>query len=147
MDYVIGGVPAELKAMLREGANMKVIIAGTRIMPETIDVDEEVDIAMGISDWYYSANEIVSGASGDVDLAGERWAQQNVCTVKRFLADWDKCCKAAGPIRNREMAQYADALVAVWDGESKGTANMILEMHRLSKPVYVHIVECHRGCR
>ena len=47
------------------------------------------------------------------------------------------------PMRNREMAEYADALLAVWDGESKGTANMILEMHRMGKPVFVWRVN---GC-
>jgi len=43
----------------------------------------------------------------------------------------------AGFNRNGEMADYADALIAVWDGKSSGTAHMIDTMHRLNKPVCV----------
>ena len=40
-------------------------------------------------------------------------------------ADWDLDGKSAGFKRNVKMAEYADALVAFWDGESKGTKHMI----------------------
>ncbi|WP_197026348.1 hypothetical protein [Polaribacter sp. Hel_I_88] len=43
----------------------------------------------------------------------------------RFPAEWNKFGKAAGPVRNKEMAIYADALIAFWDGKSRGTKNMI----------------------
>ena len=43
-------------------------------------------------------------------------------------------------IRNHEMVEYADALVAVWDGKSRGTQHMILNMQKTGKPVYVHLV-------
>jgi hypothetical protein len=45
--------------------------------------------------------------------------------VKVFPADWGRYKNAAGPIRNEQMAKYADALLAVWDWESKGTGNMV----------------------
>lgn len=45
--------------------------------------------------------------------------------VIHFPANWDKHGKSAGHIRNAEMAKYADALVAFWDGKSKGTKGMI----------------------
>jgi glycerophosphoryl diester phosphodiesterase len=119
---------------------MKLIIAGSR---NTADAADEVGCALWKFELTYDITELVSGASGNVDLAGEEWARENNIPVKRFPADWDKHRKAAGPIRNREMAEYADALIAVWDGESKGTANMILEMHRQGKPVFVwRVNEC-----
>ena len=31
----------------------------------------------------------------------------------------------AGPLRNEKMARVADALIAFWDGKSRGTKNMI----------------------
>lgn len=119
---------------LRDGADMKIVVAGSRNMP---DAAEKVDSALRMSGWYYRVNVIVSGGSGNVDLAGEVWGREHGCVVRRFSADWGKHGKAAGPIRNRQMAEYSDALVAVWDGESKGTTNMILEMHRLNKPVFI----------
>lgn len=72
--------------------------------------------------------EIVSGGSGNMDELGEQWAVLSGCdAVTFFHADWSKHGKAAGPIRNREMADYADALVLIWDGESRGSANMLHE--------------------
>jgi hypothetical protein len=69
--------------------------------------------------------EIVSGHASGADSLGERFAQENNHPVKLFPADWNKYGKSAGPRRNAEMAKYADALVAFWDGQSRGTSNMI----------------------
>lgn len=113
---------------------MKFIIAGSR---RTADAADEVCCAIHEFELADDVTELVSGASGNVDLAGEEWARGNGIPIKRFPADWDKHGKAAGPIRNREMAEYADVLIAIWDGKTKGTANMILEMHRQGKPVFV----------
>lgn len=57
-----------------------------------------------------------------------------------FPADWDTYGKAAGPIRNQQMASYADALLLIWDGKSKGSMNMKNNMLRLNKPVYEIII-------
>ncbi len=59
------------------------------------------------------------------DALGERWAKENDIPVKVFPANWDKHGKAAGPIRNKQMAAYGEMLIAFWDGKSSGTGNMI----------------------
>lgn len=59
------------------------------------------------------------------DLLGKKYAEEKRYVVRRMPADWDKHGRAAGPIRNKQMAQSADALIAFWDGKSKGTENMI----------------------
>jgi hypothetical protein len=69
--------------------------------------------------------EIVSGTARGADQLGERYATENGYSIKQFPADWDRLGKAAGFIRNEEMAKYADALIAFWDGKSKGTEHMI----------------------
>ena len=121
---------------------MKLIIAGSRDITLTCAC-RAVEGALEKTGWCHAITEVVSGASGNVDKIGEFWAELMELPIKRFPADWDKHGKAAGPIRNRAMAEYADALIAVWDGESKGTANMILEMHRQGKPVFVwRVNEC-----
>lgn len=74
-----------------------------------------------------------------MDKDGEYYAKCNKIPVKQFPADWDQFGKAAGHIRNKQMAEYADALVAVWDGKSPGTKNMITTMQSLNKPVYIYI--------
>ncbi len=69
--------------------------------------------------------EIVSGTAGGADKLGERFAQEKGYALKQFPANWEKFGKGAGYIRNKEMAEYADALVCFWDGKSKGTKHMI----------------------
>lgn len=68
---------------------------------------------------------IVSGTAKGADKLGEQYAAEKGYAVLRFPADWDRFGKAAGYMRNEQMAKNADALVAFWDGTSKGTKNMI----------------------
>lgn len=82
--------------------------------------------------------EIVSGTAGGADRLGEAYAYSQGFSVKRFPADWDEHGKAAGVIRNAEMAEYADAAIIFWNGVSKGTKNMIDNMKKIGKP---HIVK------
>jgi hypothetical protein len=69
--------------------------------------------------------EIVSGTARGADKLGEHYASLKGYSVRQFPADWDKHGKAAGYLRNKDMADYANCLIAFWDGESKGTKHMI----------------------
>ncbi len=73
----------------------------------------------------YKDLEIISGGAKGADTVGERFARGNRIPLKVFPADWDEHGKAAGHIRNRQMGDYADRLIAFWDGESRGTKGMI----------------------
>ena len=113
---------------------MKTIIAGSRDFKDYNLLKSQLD--------YYrmhknNITEVVSGCAKGADLLGESYANEQSIPVTQFPADWDKHKKAAGPIRNRQMAEYADCLIAVWDGSSRGTKNMIDEMNKLKKPVFV----------
>lgn len=55
-----------------------------------------------------------------------------------YPADWKKYGRRAGSIRNIEMAQNAEALLAVWDGISSGTRHMIKEAEKRGLPVYIY---------
>lgn len=68
---------------------------------------------------------IVSGTAKGADQLGEQFALEYNIPIYKFPADWNGYGKSAGYIRNAQMAEYADALVAFWDGESKGTSHMI----------------------
>ncbi len=80
---------------------------------------------------------VVSGAARGADKLGERWAKERGYRVEQYPADWDQYGKRAGPIRNKQMAEHANALVAFWDGVSRGTENMINIMKNLEKSVRV----------
>ena len=68
---------------------------------------------------------IVSGKARGADNLGERFAKENEIEVKEFPANWGLYGKRAGFLRNEQMAEYANYLVAFWDGKSKGTKHMI----------------------
>lgn len=113
---------------------MKVIIAGSRHIEDWTQVHEAI-VKSG-----FLVTEVVCGGAAGVDTIGESLATLHNMPVKSFPADWSRYGKGAGPIRNEEMAQYADALIAVWDGKSPGTKHMITEMKKLNKPIHVHLV-------
>lgn len=74
--------------------------------------------------------EIISGHASGADALGEKFAKAFGYSLKIFPAEWDKYGKAAGPIRNEQMAKYAadsdrGILVAFPIGTSRGTKNMI----------------------
>jgi len=100
---------------------IKVIIAGGR------DFDDFNRLCQVCDELLQDQNdiEIVSGAYKGADLLGERYAAERDHQIKQFPADWRRYGKSAGLKRNTEMAAYADALIAFWDGKSKGTKNMI----------------------
>lgn len=110
---------------------MKVIIAGSR------NIDDYKLVVDTISKSGYNITEVVSGTAVGVDRLGERWAQANDVPVKEMPADWMRHGNSAGPQRNRAMAEYADAAIIIWDGQSRGTRNMIENMIRRKKPYYI----------
>lgn len=78
------------------------------------------------------------GAARGVDTLGELWAIRHGIPVHKFPADWGRFGQAAGLYRNSEMASYADAAIILWDGESRGTLDMIDRMRRRGKPYEVY---------
>jgi len=73
---------------------------------------------------------VVSGTAKGADRLGERFARERGYRIERFPADWNRDGYAAGPVRNAQMAENADALIAFWDGQSRGTKNMIENARR-----------------
>lgn len=80
---------------------------------------------------------IISGGAAGADSLGEQYAQENGIAIERHPADWKKHGKAAGPIRNAEMAACADFLIAFWDGKSRGTQNMMMNAVKKDIPCIV----------
>lgn len=113
---------------------MKTIIAGSR---NVVCYDSVLGI---VADSGFIVTEIVCGMARGVDIIGKEIGYNFDIPVKPFEPDWDKYPRLAGFIRNKEMAEYADALIAVWDGHSGGTRNMIDTAKRLGLLVYIGMV-------
>ena len=82
----------------------------------------------------------VSGHCRGADILGECYALENGFEIELYLADWKNYGKAAGPKRNKEMAQKADYIICFWDGKSKGTQSMIAYAKQFHKPVRVKFI-------
>ena len=104
---------------------IKVIIAGTRDFNDYDFLKKNVDYFLQGINPNNEEIEIVSGNARGADKLGERYAKERNLPVKLFPANWDKYGKRAGYLRNQEMANYADVLIAFWDEKSKGTKHMI----------------------
>jgi hypothetical protein len=109
---------------------MKLIIAGSR----SASLSDADRVRLDAIHAEHHVAEVVSGGAKGVDEAGEAWAQSRGIEVRVFRADWRRYRRAAGPVRNREMAAYADA-VAVFPGGS-GTRNMLAEARRAGLVVF-----------
>lgn len=107
------------------------IIAGCRDWEATRRCIQEAVEESG-----FEVTELVCGMAKGIDTSGKLWADNEGIPVKPFPY-LSGLGKAGGPARNRQMAAYADALIAFWDGKSRGTLNMIREMQAVKKPYRV----------
>jgi len=112
---------------------MKVIIAGSRHMPFSL----YPLIGQAVAKSGFKVTEEVCGMQRGADTLGGKWAWENKIPIAKFPADWKNLGPPAGPIRNLEMARYADAaIIFIWNG-SRGSEDMRRKMVLLKKPVFV----------
>lgn len=112
----------------------RVIIAGGRNFDDYVILKRTMDkILANITEGVV----VVCGMARGADTLGEQYAREKGYEVNYFPADWNKYGKSAGYRRNEQMAQNADALVAFWDGQSRGTKHMIDLAYRYGLKVRV----------
>ena len=113
---------------------MKTIIAGTRSVTSTALIMEAV------RESGFQITEIVSGGCRGPDTIGEAFALHSGVPITKMAADWNKFGRSAGPRRNFEMALYADALILVWDGKSRGSADMLRKAEQQNLKIHQTVV-------
>lgn len=116
-------VDAANKLIIDSITKYKVIVAGCRDFTDYELLKEKCD--------FFLQNQqpediiIISGHASGADALGERYAQERGLQLETYPADWKAHGRAAGPIRNAQMASVAHALIVFWDGKSRVTKNMI----------------------
>ena len=105
----------------------RIIIAGGRDFEDYDSLKKHMTECLSTVSDIIDGKEIVivSGTAKGADSLGERFAEEYGYAIEKFPANWDAYGKRAGIIRNIAMADHADALIAFWNGSSRGTANMI----------------------
>jgi hypothetical protein len=109
---------------------MKLAIIGTRRAPANISVIILRHLPENIT-------EIVSGGTQGVDQAAEELAAALSISIRRFLPDYARYGRNAPLKRNVEIIEYADEVLAFWDGSSHGTKQCIIECINRRKPIRV----------
>lgn len=87
----------------------------------------------------YDEYVIIEGGADGADALAIEYANDHGIPYAEFKADWNTFGKAAGPIRNKYMAEESDVVIAfkLKDKKCKGTNNMIEQSRRLGKQVYI----------
>lgn len=116
-------VDAANKLIIDSISKYRVIVAGCRDFTDYELLKEKCNFYL--QDKKPENVIIVSGHASGADALGERYAQERGFGLETFPADWKAHRRAAGPIRNAQMASVAHALIAFWDGKSRGVMNMI----------------------
>lgn len=111
---------------------MRTIIAGSRSCDNWQDVCDVIELSGFIP------TLVLSGKAKGADSMGEYWAKRNSIPIQEYPADWGSYGRGAGFKRNIQMAKNADALIAVWDGVSRGTKHMIDTAKALGLKVFIY---------
>lgn len=117
----------------------RVVIAGCRNYFDYAQAKKYIDLCLKNIRKQFTII-IISGGCHGADMIGLRYATENNMTFEVYNADWIHFGKAAGPLRNRHMAEVCDYVICFWDGKSKGTFSMIQEAKRLNKPLRIKYI-------
>jgi len=125
---------------------MILAISGSRYATPQYDTEASIEVGRNfvariVDDFYrrtrWNVEKMVFGDAKGVDWGAKWWCRQNDFPYEEFEADWNRHGKSAGILRNKEIANVADGLLAIRFDESSGTTHMIKEMNDRGKPVVV----------
>ena len=117
---------------------MKIVVGGSRDFSDHTLLCEFLDSVLDGTD--ASDVTLLSGGCRGADTLAEKYASERGITIERHLPEWDKYGRAAGVHRNCEMVDEADAVVAFWDGTSRGTKSLIEYAKKKGKPLHLKMI-------
>jgi hypothetical protein len=102
---------------------MKIAIIGSR---KVKNVDIQRYLPKG-------CEEIISGGACGVDACAQEYAQTVGLPLRVFYPQYERYGRGAPIVRNREIVEYADEVLAFWDGRSAGTRWVIRYCEKVGK--------------
>lgn len=118
-----------LKYVHARGEKMKVAIVGSRSLIN-------VEISKYIPE---NVTEIISGGAIGIDTLAEEVADKRKISKSIIRPEYDKYGKKAPLIRNKEIVERAELVIAFWDGKSRGTKFTIDYAKKLNKKVKIYV--------
>ncbi len=110
---------------------MKIAIIGSRTI-------ENIDLKKYLPE---HCDEVVSGGAKGVDRKAAEYAITHNLKLTEFLPDYKRYNKGAPLIRNKQIVDYTDAVIAFWDGKSKGTLSVINYCKKTNTPYTIILCE------
>lgn len=89
----------------------------------------------------HGVTEIVSGGAKGIDTCAREYAVKHGIKLTEFLPEYKVYGRAAPIMRNQQIVDYADIVIAFWDGKSRGTQNVINTCKKKNKKVTVYVVD------
>lgn len=86
-------------------------------------------------------NEIVSGGAKGIDALAREYAQKHQIKLTEFLPKYKIYGRGAPLRRNIEIIEYADIVLAFWDGKSHGTKYVIENCKKRDIPIIIHLIK------
>lgn len=112
---------------------MKVAVVGSRSV-------NHYDVVKAILN-QYTFTQIISGGAKGVDTLAEQYSSEyNLVKPMVILPNWNRYNRGAGAVRNREIVDHSDFVIAIWDGKSKGTLISINYAKKQNKSIYVWLI-------
>ena len=109
---------------------MKIAVVGSR------------NIAVNnIGKYIPNCDEIISGGAVGIDTCAAKYAQENGIKLTVIVPQYERYGRAAPIVRNKEIVDYADKIIAFWDGNSRGTLSVIKYAEKVRKPCDVILCE------
>lgn len=127
----------DIIAEFLDGNFCRCIIAGSRTINDYKTVEYYINETIKQND--FKINEVVCGEAKGIDTLGKLWAKNNNISIKSFPANWSKFGKSAGYKRNEEMAKYANYLILIWDGKSRGSNHMLNLAKKYNLKIFEYI--------
>ena len=118
----------------------RVAVAGCRNYENYDEAKEYIDFCISEIRKKYTLI-FVSGGCHGADSLGERYAAENGFDTEIYPAVWEKYGRAAGPKRNKKIAEISDYIICFWDGKSKGTKSLLSFAEKYGKPIKIKLIK------
>ena len=118
----------------------RVAVAGWRKYENYEEAKEYIDFCISEIRKKYTLI-FVSGGCRGADSLGEKYAAENGFKTEIYPAVWEKYGRAAGPKRNKKIAEISDYIICFWDGKSRGTKSLLNFAEKYGKPVKIKYIK------
>ena len=121
--------------MEQAGLEINIAIGGSRRFTDYDFFKEELNKIL--AELEYDKIKLISGGAIGTDKLAERFAEESSIAIEIIVPQWRNYGKASAVIRNKQIVELADVVIAFWDGKSKGTISLIRYAKKMNKRLII----------